>query len=192
MVRNSDFIGIVVEWRVTIDAIASNLTSRSCSIQPDMVSDHPVGKITHITEVVRNARQGSGDPLSALSYSGELGEHPACRKILAFVGTGKKGREVRARFEAPPYGWTRDAVDGSLLTLLSAGILRAASNGMPVTAREVDQGKIGAADFRSENIVVPAGQRIAVRKLFAAAGIDPPAVRGPPRRPTYAVEQLAG
>ncbi|MDP9440320.1 MAG: hypothetical protein M3P49_16545, partial [Actinomycetota bacterium] len=93
--------------------------------------------------------------------------------VLTFVGPGKKGREVRARFEAPPYGWPRDAVGGSLLALLSAGILRAASNGTSVTAREVDQGKIGAADFRAENVVPTAVQRIAVRKLFAAAGIDP-------------------
>lgn len=122
--------------------------------------------------VVRNARQGSGDPLSALGYSGEPEKYPACREILTFVGPGKKGREVRANFEAPPYGWPRDAVDGSLLALLSAGLLRAASNGVPATAREIDQGRIGAADFRSETVVFTAVQRIAVRKLFAAAGMQ--------------------
>ena len=122
--------------------------------------------------VVRNARQGSGDPLSALGYSGEPEKHPACREILTFVGPGKKGREVRAKFEAPPYGWPRDAVDGSLLALLSAGLLRAASNSVPATAREIDQGRIGAADFRSETVVFTAVQRIAVRKLFAAAGMQ--------------------
>jgi hypothetical protein len=122
--------------------------------------------------VVRNARQGSGDPLSALGYSGEPEKHPACREILTFVGPGKKGREVRAKFEAPPYGWPRDAVDGSLLALLSAGLLRAASNGVPATAREIDQGRIGAADFRSETVVFTAVQRIAVRKLFAAVGMQ--------------------
>ncbi|MDP9487748.1 MAG: hypothetical protein M3Q49_18510, partial [Actinomycetota bacterium] len=105
--------------------------------------------------VVRNARQGSGDPLSALGYSGELEKQSACREVLTFVGPGKKGREVRAKFETPPYGWPRDAVDGSLLTLLGAGRLQAVVNGVPATAREIDQGKIGATDFR----LVPAPHR---------------------------------
>lgn len=122
--------------------------------------------------VVKRAREGGGDPLSALGYSGEPQEYLVCREVLAFVGPGKKGREVRASFEAPPYGWSRDAVDGSLLTLVSAGLLRAAINGVPATAREIDQGKIGGADFRAETRVIGIKERLAVRKLLNAAGVQ--------------------
>ena len=122
--------------------------------------------------VVKRAREGGGDPLSALGYSGEPEKHPVCREILTFVGPGKKGREVRASFDAPPYGWSRDAVDGSLLTLVSAGLLRAAINGVPATAREIDQGKISAADFRAETRVIGIKERLAVRKLLTAAGVQ--------------------
>ena len=122
--------------------------------------------------VVKRAREGGEDALSALGYSGEPDKHPVCREVLTFIGPGKKGREVRANFDAPPYGWSRDAVDGALLTLVAAGLLRVAINGIPATAREIDQGKIGAAEFRAETRRIGIKERIEVRKLLTAAGVQ--------------------
>jgi hypothetical protein len=122
--------------------------------------------------VLRNVRDGSGDPLSALGYKGDAEKHPACAEILNAVGPGKKGGELRGTFESPPYGWPRDAVDGALLTLLSASLVKASVNGSPVAARELDQARISKAEFRAETSRVTAQQRLQVRKLFAEAGVQ--------------------
>ncbi len=123
--------------------------------------------------VVKRAREGAGDALGAVGYDGDAEKHPVCREVLAFVGPGRKGREVRARFEGPPYGWPRDAVDGALFVLVSGGHLLASVNGTPVAARNLDQTKIGAADLRSDSVPPPTmPQRIEVRKLFTEAGVQ--------------------
>ncbi|WP_166395201.1 BREX system P-loop protein BrxC [Rubrobacter marinus] len=123
--------------------------------------------------VMKRAREGSGSPLEPLGYEGNAESHPACSRILASVGAaGKRGRDVRAEFRMPPYGWPQDAVDGSLLTLLSEGLLRASQNGRPVTAKEVDGAKVGATEFRSETVHFTRLQLIKVRKLFADAGMQ--------------------
>lgn len=124
--------------------------------------------------VVRRAREGGSDPLAALGYEGDAEKHPACSAVLGFVGAaGKRGSEVRRHFKASPYGWPQDAVDGALLALLASGALRATVNGSPVTAKEVDQTRIGVAEFRSERVRITPVQRIGVRKLLAEAGMDP-------------------
>lgn len=125
--------------------------------------------------VVRRAREGAGDPLEAVGYEGEAEKHPACSKVLDLVGVaGKKGSEARRHFKTPPYGWTQDTVDGSLLALFAAGTLRATDNGAPVTtAKELDQSRIGVAEFRAEKAPpLTASQRVEVRGLFRNAGFD--------------------
>ena len=122
--------------------------------------------------VVTRALQGAADALSALGYSSEVENHPVCHEIRNFVGaTGKKGSDVRRHFSDPPFGWSRDAVDGALLVLLAAGFLRAARNGQPMTAKDLNQQQIGVADFFSEGVVVSASQRIEVRKVASAMGL---------------------
>lgn len=123
--------------------------------------------------VIKRAREGSGSPLEPLGYTGNAENHPACSRVLGSVGAaGKRGRDARAEFRMPPYGWPQDAVDGSLLALLSEGLLRATLNGAPVTAKEVDGGKIGATEFRSETVIFTRLQLIKVRKLFSDAGMQ--------------------
>ena len=72
--------------------------------------------------VVARALQGAPDALSTLGYSSDVEKHPVCQEIRSFVGgAGKKGSDVRRHFSDPPYGWSRDAVDGALLALLAGG-----------------------------------------------------------------------
>ena len=51
------------------------------------------------------------------------GRRPSRRQgVLSFLGAaGKRGSDMRNRFEAPPYGWPQDAIDGSLLALVAIG-----------------------------------------------------------------------
>ena len=99
--------------------------------------------------MIERARKGAEHPLEALDYSGKTEDHPVCSAVLSFVGSGKKGKDVRAHFSDPPYGWSRDAVDAALISLFGTGHLRATTNGTPVKP----------------------GQRLKVRKLFTTAGV---------------------
>jgi hypothetical protein len=121
--------------------------------------------------VVKRAGDGAGDALSALGYSGDPDKQPVCQRVLAFVGGGKKGSDVHKHFEAPPYGWPREAVNGALLVLLVNGHITARQNTVEVTAKQLTLTKIGVTDFRAETVMVSAQQRIDLRGLLQRAGI---------------------
>ena len=122
-------------------------------------------------KVIERARKGAEHPLEALDYSGKTEDHPVCSAVLPFVGSGKKGKDVRAHFSAPPYGWSRDAVDAALISLFGIGHLRATTNGAPLKPGQLDQAKVSSTDFRVESATIDTRQRLKVRKLFQTAGV---------------------
>ncbi len=75
-------------------------------------------------------------------------------------GGGKKGSDVRKAFEAPPYGWPREAIDGILLSLMNADLVGATLNGATTPSKVLDASKIGLATFKSQSVVLTAPQRI--------------------------------
>jgi hypothetical protein len=125
-------------------------------------------------KVVERARNGAADALEAVGYSGDPEKHRVCQAILAFVAGGKKGREIRKQFVAPPYGWPQDAIDGALIVLTGSSHLRAAQDGKVLTQKQLDQRNLGVADFRLESATVTVQQRLALRKLFQEAGVQTP------------------
>ncbi len=122
-------------------------------------------------QVIERARRGDEHPLEAVEFSGKTDEHPVGAAVLLFVGSGKKGRDVRAHFSAPPYGWPRDAVDAALISLFGAGHLRATADGVALRPLSLDQGKVPATDFRVESATIDTRQRLKLRKLFQDTGI---------------------
>jgi hypothetical protein len=122
-------------------------------------------------KVIERARKGDEHPLEALEYSGKTEDHPVCSATLSFVGSGKKGKEVRSHFSDPPYGWSRDAVDAALISLFGTGHLRATANGAPLKPGQLDQAKVSNTDFRVESATIDTRQRLKVRKLLQTAGI---------------------
>ena len=121
--------------------------------------------------VIERARRGAESPLEAVDYTGKTEEHRVCAAVLQFIGSGRKGREVRTHFAAPPYGWPRDAVDAALVALFGTGHLRATANGVALRPGQLDQGKVPATNFRAETATVDTRQRMALRKLFQTTGI---------------------
>jgi hypothetical protein len=79
--------------------------------------------------------------------------------------------ELRKKFGASPYGWSEDAVNAVLTTLLVSNHLSAKVNGTPLPLAEVDLKKIGQATFRIESPVLTAVQKLAIRKLFQDSGM---------------------
>lgn len=122
-------------------------------------------------KVIERARKGAEHPLEALDYSGKTEDHPVCSAVLSFVGSGKKGKDIRAHFSDPPYGWSRDAVDAALISLFGTGHLRATTNGTPLKPGQLDQAKVSGTDFRVESATIDTRQRLKVRKLLTTAGV---------------------
>ena len=122
--------------------------------------------------VVKRAADGSADPLSAIGYASDVENHAVCREVLSFVGgAGQKGSDVRRHFSSPPYGWSRDAVDGTLLALIAGGFLRATRNAQTVTAKGMTQQQVAGTEFFIEGVIVSATHRIGVRKVALEMGL---------------------
>ena len=123
-------------------------------------------------KAIERARRGAENPLEVLDHHGRTEDHPVCAAVLSFVGAGRKGREVRAHFSAPPCGWPRDAIDAALIGLFGAGCLRAVVNGVALRPPQLDQAKVPNTDFRVESATIDTRQRLKLRKLFLTAEVD--------------------
>ena len=122
--------------------------------------------------VVTRALQGAADPLSAIGYTSDADQHSVCQEVRSFVGgAGQRGSEVRRHFSNPPYGWSRDTVDGALLALLAGGFLRATRNGQAVAAKGMTQQQVAGAEFFIEGVIISASHRIAVRRIGLELGL---------------------
>ena len=99
-------------------------------------------------------------------------KHPVAAAVLSAVGSGKRGKDIRAAFEVSPYGWPRDAVDAALITLHTTSHLRATHKGITLSPGQLDQAKVSVTDFRAETVTLRAREKMKLRKLFHAAGVD--------------------
>jgi hypothetical protein len=123
-------------------------------------------------KVVKRANEGAGDPLSALGFAGAAEDHPACKEVRTFLGSGKKkGSDVRKQFRAPGYGWSDDAIDGALLALVAGNSVLADRSGQPLTAKQIIQSQIGVTEFKNEKVIITTPQRLGVRKLIQGLGL---------------------
>jgi len=98
-------------------------------------------------QVVIRARTGDVGALSQVGYQGDVTKHAVCRRVLDFIGAGKKGKDVREHFKTAPFGWPQDAIDGALFLMLVAGNRRATVNGQPVQAQALPQNQVGVTSF---------------------------------------------
>lgn len=122
-------------------------------------------------KVYSSAKAGSSDALKAVDYNGDPADQPVCKAILNFIAAGKLGTDIRNKFEYGDYGWSRDAVDGALQTLLVAGIINAQDDrGQVLDPKQLERKAIGKTTFKVESAVLSPTQRIAIRNLFKKAG----------------------
>ena len=121
--------------------------------------------------VKNRAQNGDEAALEAVGHKDKPERHPVCAAILAKVGPGMRGRDIRAAFDQSPYGWPRDAVDAALITLHTTGHLRATHNGVPLSPKQLDQGKIPVTEFRSESAPLQVADKIKLRRLFQNASV---------------------
>lgn len=122
-------------------------------------------------QVVIRARTGDVGALSQVGYPGDVTKHPVCRRVLEFIGAGKKGKDIREHFQSAPFGWPKDAVDGALFVMLVAGNLRATINGQPAQAQTVPQNQVGVVSFYVDVPPLNVQQRLDLKALFQKMSI---------------------
>ena len=121
-------------------------------------------------QVVTRARAGDVGALLQLAYAGDVTKHPVCRRVLEFIGAGKKGKDIRDHFKSAPYGWPQDAIDGALFVMVVAGNLRATVNGQPAQA-SLPQNQVGVTSFYVDVPPLDVTQRLELKALFQKIGI---------------------
>jgi hypothetical protein len=86
---------------------------------------------------------------------------------LKYIGSGKKGSDIRDNFQAAPFGWPQDAIDGALYALLASGHMKArnAAN-KPVDAKGLERKNLTQTHFEIENVTISTKQKLDVRKLL--------------------------
>ena len=123
--------------------------------------------LTKWRAVQDRARKGDAAALDVLGYKGDPERHPVCQALMAKVGTGARGRDLRRALSDPPFGWPQDAVDACLILLVVTNHLRASQSGSPLAATQLDQSKLGTLDFSTESQPLSAPEKIKLRKLFS-------------------------
>ena len=116
--------------------------------------------------VIKRARDGSDQPFQPVGYTGSVEQHPVCQQMLAEIGAGKTGLEVRKNLKTAPYGWPQDAVDAALIALHRSQHVSAKLNGASVALGQLDQNKISKSEFRVERATLSVNDRLVIRKLF--------------------------
>ena len=123
--------------------------------------------------VINRAKNRDANALQAVDWKDNPEKQPVCAAVLGAIGAGKKGKQIRDEFEAAPYGWPRDAIDGGLIVLHTVGHVRAQHKGTMLAAGQLDQAKIPVTDFRSETVTISVKDKIKLRRLFQDAGLTP-------------------
>ena len=110
--------------------------------------------------------------MKAVDHAGAPEGHSVCKAVLAELGPGRKGSDVRSKFTGPPYGWSQDAVDGALIVLANAGLVRVTGDdGKPASLPDLPRQKLGTSTFRGETTIITIAERMPVRGLLTDAGI---------------------
>lgn len=132
-------------------------------------ADHPAADWDKVR--VRS-NKGDGDPLAVIGHKGDPEGHAVCKAIHEYVGSGKKGAEVRKHFAGNKYGWPQDAIDAALTVLFNAGAIQARAGSEPVAKQKLDQKSISVTEFRTETVTLSKMQLIELRGLFKKVGLN--------------------
>ena len=150
------------------EAVREAATNALARLYPQFADSDHVGW----DKVRDRAMRKDPDAMKAVDHAGAPEGHPVCKAMLAELGPGRKGSDLRSKFTGPPYGWSQDAVDGALIVLANAGLVRVTGNdGKPASLPDLPRQKLGTCTFRGETTIITIEQRMPVRGLLTDAGI---------------------
>jgi hypothetical protein len=150
------------------DAVKAAADNALARLYPQFTDgDHPGWE-----KVRERAMRKDPDAIKAVDHTAAPEVHPVCRILLGDLGAGRKGSDLRNKYTAAPYGWSQDVVDGALVVLANAGLVRVTGDdGKAASLPDLPRQKLGTCTFRSETTVVTVTQRVAVRGLLSDAGV---------------------
>ncbi|MFB6417739.1 BREX system P-loop protein BrxC [Bradyrhizobium tunisiense] len=122
--------------------------------------------------VIKRAREGADHPFQPTGHTDATEKHAVCQQVIATIGAGKFGSDVRKTLGGSPFGWPRDAVDAALIALHRLQHITAMLNGQAVPLGQLDQNKIAKAELRVEHATLSVSDRLVLRKLFQALGLS--------------------
>ena len=120
--------------------------------------------------VWKKAKEGNPASLEAVNHHGDPHKQAVTAALLGLVGAGKKGVDIVSHFTGGSFGWPKDALDAGLAVLMVSGHLSARMQQQAVKLADLDQRKIGQAEFRVQHPVLTAMQNLRIKKLFQDAG----------------------
>jgi hypothetical protein len=121
--------------------------------------------------VIKRAKEGADQPLQPVGHTVATEEHAVCKAVMATIGAGKAGADVRKALRGGPYGWPQDAIDAALIALHRTQHVSATANGAVIAPGQLDQNKISKAEFRVERNPPTVQEKLRVRKLFQSMDV---------------------
>lgn len=121
--------------------------------------------------VLKRAKDGADHPFQPTGHTDATEKHPVCQQVLAAIGSGKTGTEIRKELGKSPFGWPQDAIDAALIALHRSQHITATLNNAPVPLGQLDQNKIAKARFGVEQATLSVQDRLLLRKLFQQIGL---------------------
>ncbi|WP_095085237.1 BREX system P-loop protein BrxC [Mesorhizobium sophorae] len=150
------------------DAVKEAATNALARLYPQFAD----GDHSQWDKVRDRAMRKDPDAMKAVDHGGAPESHPVCKAILAYLGPGRKGSDIRSQFISTPYGWSQDVVDGALVVLANAGQVRVVGeDGKPASLPDIPRQKMGTCTYRAETTIITVAQRVAVRGLLTEAGM---------------------
>lgn len=154
------------------DTLFSKVTIGIGSSLPRLFTNFSLGDHKEWNKAFEKARVGDPTALSVVGHP-DASTHPVSKELLSFYGTaGKKGAEAQERYEAPPYGWPREAIKAATLALLTNGFLKAkdASNAS-LTTKQIEANQFTKTLFQAETTQVSVKDKLAVVGVLKKVGI---------------------
>jgi hypothetical protein len=121
---------------------------------------------------MKRAKEGADHPLQPTGHTEATEKHAVCQQVMATIGAGKSGTEIRKELAKTPFGWPQDAIDTALIALHRAQHITATLNSAPIALGQLDQNRIAKAQFRVEQTTLSVQDRLLLRKLFSQLGVS--------------------
>ncbi len=122
--------------------------------------------------VIKRARDRADHPFQPTGHTDATEKHVVCQEVIATIGAGKSGTDIRKTLSGSPFGWPRDAVDAALIALHCSQHITATLNGSVLPLGQLDQNKISKSEFRIEQATLSVQDRLVLRKLFQGFGLS--------------------
>lgn len=118
-------------------------------------------------QAYQEAAKGLVNALERVGHKTSPELHPVAQEILAHIGSGsQKGVKLKERFTGTTYGWSPEAVLGTLAVLFAAGQLKVTSaNGQPLAAGKFLERDTNQYAFERENTPLSVAEKRAVARL---------------------------